>query len=144
MDEIEYIRRIDTCFPFRKARKWKPVIDQGISFSDNAAYMALHAIVFRTPSRLPRSETQRMMDYWSSKYDHPTKAVVLTAARAIVSGRLLPEEEVLKYVEAVSQYWGLFNALGIVYAAARFDERTQDTPEAVERRCREIFDSWSA
>ena len=73
MNEIEYINRIDTYFPFGKARKWKPVVDQSVSLSDNAAYMALFAIVVAKPRDLPRRESQRMIDYWSSKYDHPTR-----------------------------------------------------------------------
>lgn len=142
MDEIEYIRRIDAHFPFRNGRKWKAVIDQSINISDNAAYMALHAIVVGRPSRLALSETQRMIDYWSSRYDHPAKSIVLTAARAILSNEFLSEQESLKYLDAVAVYRGLYNAVAIIYAAAKPDDRLGSVPDVVERRWREIIACW--
>lgn len=142
MNEIEYIDRIDTCFPFGRARKWKPVIDQGVSLSDNAAYMALFAIAVARPRDLPRRESQRMIDYWSSKYDHPTKAMVLAAARAIIWNKPLSQETALKDMDAVAPYRNLCNALGIIHAAVRPDDCTGDTPASVEQKCREIIAQW--
>ncbi|MGE5295979.1 MAG: hypothetical protein ACM3VT_14230 [Solirubrobacterales bacterium] len=143
MDDVEYIKRIDGYFPFGKARKWKPVVDEGIRLSDNAAYMALFAIVVARPRDLPRRESQRMVDYWSSKYDHPAKAIVLTAARAIIWNRPLSEEATLEYLDTIAPYRNLYSALGIVCAAVRSDDRIGEMPVSIERRHKEIVAEWS-
>ncbi len=138
MDEIEYIKSIDACFPYEDEKAWRAVIDEGVAISDNAAYMALHAICAYSSS-MRRSDLDRMLEYWSSQYDHPTKTIVLRAAKAAIQGISLPEEDILKDLDEIAEHPGLYNALGIVCNAAPGDN---SAAEAVERRCNEIYRRW--
>jgi hypothetical protein len=142
MNEVEYIKRIDASFPHDDDEAWKAVIDEGISISDNAAYMALHAICSESPA-IPRDEVDRMIQYWSSRYDHPTKPVVLNAAKAVICGADIPEDEILRYLDEIASYPGLYNAVGIVRKATPEDKtRTGMATATVEQRCEEIYTTW--
>ncbi|MCL5282217.1 MAG: hypothetical protein M1376_20195 [Planctomycetes bacterium] len=142
MTEIEYIESIDACFPYDHEKAWKAVVDEGINISDNAAYMALYRIC-GPPADLPDSEVRRMLEYWTSKYNHPTKSMMLNAAKAVVHGADLPEEEILRCLDEIATYPGLYNAIGILWQAA---PRGGDWPgratEAVEQKCDEIRKGW--
>ncbi len=142
MTEIEYIESIDACFPYDDEKAWKATIDEGISISDNAAYMALYEIC-AAPPEMPLTDLQRMLEYWDSKYDHSTKSIVMNAARAVMRGDYLPEEEILRCLDEIAVHPGLYNAIGILWQAA---PRGGDWPgratDAVEQRCDEIRKRW--
>lgn len=83
MDEIEYIDMIDAAFPYDDEGAWKAIIDQGVEISDNAAYVVLLKIC-GAPSEVPVAELERMLECWSSKFEHPAKPMVLRAARTVI------------------------------------------------------------
>lgn len=139
MNEIEYIDSIDACFPYEDEDAWRAAVDQGISISDNAAYMALYEIC-RGVGDLPLSALHRMLDYWDAKYDHPTKPTVMVAVRAVFNDTYLSEAEALAFLDEIAAYPGQCNALGIVWHAAPRDaKRPSRATEAVERRLEEIW-----
>jgi hypothetical protein len=142
MTEIEYIESIDACFPYNDEKACKATIDEGISISDNAAYMALYEIC-GAPPEIPQSDLQQMLEYWNSKYNHPTKPIVMNAAKAVMRGVYLPEEKILRCLDEIAMYPGLYNAVGILWQAA---PRGGDWPgratEAVEQRCDDIRRRW--
>jgi len=144
MTEVEYIESIDACFPYDDEKAWKATIDEGISISDNAAYMALYELCV-APSEILQSDLQRMLEYWASKYDHPTKPIVVNAAKAVMRGIYLPEGEILNCLDEIAPYPGLYNAIGILWQAA---PRGEDGPwraiEAVEQKCDDIRREWEA
>jgi len=123
MNEAEYIDDIDACFPYKDEKKWKGAIDQGIEISDNAAYMALYEIC-AAPPEIPQSEVYRMLEYWSSHYDHPTKTVIMKAAIAVITGASLSQEEALMYLDRIARHPGLDGAAMILYHAAPSDNET--------------------
>jgi hypothetical protein len=130
--KMEYIERIDASFPHDDEKAWKATIDEGIRLSDNAAYMALLAIC-SSSCETSRDESDRMIQYWSSHYDHPTKPVVLKAARARIGRSEMPEDECLRYLSEIAAYPGLYNAVGIVWQAAPRDKAwVGKATEAVE------------
>jgi hypothetical protein len=135
MNEREYIDSIDMAFPYDNEEEWKVVIDEGIRISDNAAYMALYEICSRSRP-VPKVALGRMFRYWSARYDHPTKPIVVKAAIAILSGKGLPADEVLEYLDAIAGYPGLYNAVEIVYHACRCDS------ERVDKKYSEVYESW--
>lgn len=142
MNEVEYMESVDACFPYDDEKTWRTTIDQGIAISDNAAYMALHAICMGSPT-VPRLDLEKMLEYWSSKYDHPTKTIVVNAARAVMRGVELPEEEILRYLDEIARYPGLYNAIGIVWQAAPRDGNSVgNATERVEHKCEEIYRKW--
>jgi hypothetical protein len=140
--EMEYIERIDASFPYDDEKAWKAIIDEGIRLSGNAAYMALLATC-SSSAATSGNELERLIRYWSSRYDHPTKPAVLKAARALIGGSDMPEDECLRYLSEIAAYPGLYNAVGIVWRAAPRDEgRVGKATEAVERKCEEIYNAW--
>ncbi len=95
------------------------------------------------PPEMPLTDLQRMLEYWDSKYVHPTKAVVMNAARAVMRGVYLPEEEILRYLGEIAVHPGLYNAIGILWQAAPRDGDWPGTAtEAVEEKCDEIRKGW--
>lgn len=117
MNEYEYIEKIDASFPYGEEQEWKACIDEGISISDNAAYMALHEICC-APSDISRADSLKMLEYWSSKYHHDTKGVVLEAAKALIYDTAISERDALAALNEIANYPGLYNAAAIVYFAA--------------------------
>ena len=144
MNEAEYEEKIDASFPYDDEEAWKAIIDEGITISDNGAYMALHEIC-GAPHEIPQADLMRMIEYWASRYDHPTKPVMLIAARAVVRGGALPEEDVLKYLDEVAHYPGLYAAAGILWwAGPREDGSPGRSTDRIERKCQEIRNRWAA
>lgn len=142
MNEIEYINNMDACFPYENEKAWKAAIDQGIRISDNAAYMALHMIC-SGPSHVPPNDVRRMLDCWSSRCKHPAKSTVMKAAKAVLNEEYLPEAEVLKSMDEVAAYPGLYNALGLIWQAApREDDWSGYATPAVEKKYDDIRKSW--
>ena len=142
MTEVEYIESIDACFPYRDENVWKATIDQGISTSDNAAYMALHEIC-GAPPEIPQSDLQQMFEYWDSRYSHPTKPIVMNAAKVVLQNTYLPEAEVLRCLDEIAMYPSLYNAIGILWhAAPRGGDWPGRATEVVEQKCDEIRGRW--
>lgn len=135
MNEEEYIDSIDTGFPYRTETKWKATIDEGVSISDNAAYAALYEIC-AAPPEVFLWERRRMIAYWSSRYEHPTKQVVLKAVTAIIEERALSEEQAIDCLEGIAPYVGLDSAAIIIYHAS-----SGDSP-AFLKKYNEIGDRW--
>ena len=142
MTEVEYIESIDTCFPYDGEKAWKATIDEGISISDNAAYMALYEIC-AAPPEIPLTDLQRMLEYWDSKYSRPTKSTVMDAARAVMRSVYLPEEEILRRLDEIAMHPGLYNVIGILWQAApRGGDWPERATEAVEQKCNGIHRRW--
>jgi hypothetical protein len=144
MNETEYINRIDLYFPYDDEKAWKAAIDQGTSISDNAAYMALQMICSGA-GNIAQADLQRMLEYWSSHYDHPTKPTVLKAVKALLNDTCLVEEEALRYLDEIAAYPGLYNAIGIIWQAApRGEDWGGRATEGVETRYDDIRKKWEA
>jgi hypothetical protein len=113
VNEKEYLDSIDASFPYQDESRWKATIDEGIRISPEAAYGALYEI-FAAPPEIPVSDLERMMDYWSARFEHPLKEMVLKMTKAWVTGTGVPEAEVLSAMEMMFQYPGLYKALQLV------------------------------
>jgi hypothetical protein len=67
----------------------------------------------------------------------------MNAARAVMRGEFLPEAEILRYLDEIAEYSGLYNAVGIVWQAAPRDTNwVGRAAEPVERRCDEVYRRW--
>lgn len=135
MNECEYIDGIDANFPYHDEHAWKAVIEEGVGISDNAAYMALYEICCG-PAEIARPSLLKMVEYWSLKYSHPMKALVIEAAKAVIEGVELSEEKVLEGLDRIANYANLYNAANILLAASPRDGgRIRSKHEA-------IVDTW--
>ncbi|UCC22737.1 MAG: hypothetical protein JSW23_01315 [Planctomycetota bacterium] len=144
MNEYEYIEKIDASFPYGEEQEWKACIDEGISISDNAAYMALHEIC-RASSDISRADSLKMLGYWSSKYHHDTKGVILEAAKALIYDTAISERDALAALNEIANYPGLYNAAAIVYfAAVPENENIQKKYDAIVRRWRQLSQEETA
>ncbi len=144
MNEAEYDEKIDACFPYDDEEAWKAVIDEGISISDNAAYIALHEIC-GAPPEIPQADLARMVEYWASRYDHPTKPIMLIAAQAVLRGGALPEQDVLKYLDEVALYPGLYATAAILWWAGPREEGSPSrSTERIEQKHQQIRSRWEA
>ena len=142
MNEAEYDEKIDASFPYDDEEAWKAVIDEGIGISDNGAYIALHEIC-GAPPEIPQANLGRMIEYWASRYDHPTKPIMMIAAQAVVRGEALPEQDVLKYLDEIALYPGLYAAAGILWWAGPRDEGSPSgSTDRIERKYQEIRNKW--
>ncbi len=84
-----------------------------------------------------------MLEYWTSRYSHPTKPIMLNAAKAVMRGIHLPEEEILGGLEEIARYRGLYNAIGVLWQTApRGGEWPGRATEAVEEKCDQIRKQW--
>jgi hypothetical protein len=82
---------------------------------------------------------------WDSKYSHSVKSIIMNAARAVMRGDYLPEEEILKCLNEIATHPGLYNAVGILWQAApRGGDWPGQATEAVEQRCDEIRRKWES
>jgi len=141
-EETEYYNKIDTRFPYDDEGAWKAAIDEGISISDNGAYMALHEIC-GAPPEIRQMDLAKMLDYWASRYDHPTKSIMIVAAKAVIRGEYLPEQDVLKYLDEIASYANLYAAAGILWWAAPRDRGWPGSAtDRVEQKFAEITDRW--
>ncbi len=144
MNEAEYDQKIDASFPYDDEEAWKAIVDEGIRISDNGAYIALHEIC-GAPPEIPQADLMRMMEYWASRYDHPTKPIMLIAARAVMRGEALPEQDVLKYMDEVALYPGLYAAAGILWwAGPREGGSPSRSTDRIEHKYQEIRNQWAA
>ncbi len=116
MDEIEFIDSIDACFPYKDEVKWRELIRLGAQISDNASFMVLHEIC-RAPNEISQNDQLQMLKAWDSEFSHPIKEEMLEIAKSMIAEKLLPTEKVIKMLEKISRYKGLYNALGLVYFA---------------------------
>jgi hypothetical protein len=134
MNEEEYIDSIDACFPYDK---WKETIDQGISISANAAYWALYELFDFSPySKVTREQLSEMIDYWSSRFSHPIKEIVLEAFRTGFDNRKLETQKVLDYLNIVSKYKGLFGALLVIRDSGDYSDKR------IDQKCDDIVKLW--
>jgi len=113
MTEKEYLDKIDAAFPYEDKGEWMAAIDEGISISAEAAYGALNEIC-AAPPEVALSDLEDMVDYWSSRFDHPLKDMVLKMARAWLRGVGVPEVEILSAWNIISQYRDFYCALIVV------------------------------
>jgi hypothetical protein len=140
MNEAEFIDSIDACFPYDDENKWKPIVECGINISDNAAYMVLYEICV-APAEIPQSDVFKILEYWSSRYNHPAKDMVVKAAIAVIQDKTLPEEEILIYLDALLPYPGLYNAASVLYnASPEWSERCKEKYFELEKRWRSHID----
>ncbi len=84
-----------------------------------------------------------MFEYWAARYNHPTKPTVIKAAKAVMHNGCLPEAEILRCLDEIAAYPGLYNAIGILWQAAPKDgDWMGRATEAVEQKCDEIRGRW--
>ncbi len=106
--------------------------------------MALHEIC-RAPSDISRADLLKMLEYWSSKYHHDTKRVVLEAAKALIYDAAISERDALATLDEIANYPGLYNAAAIVYfAAVPENENIQRKYDAIVKRWRQFSQEETA
>ncbi len=136
MDEITFINAIDGRFPYDSEQAWQALVIQGATISDNAAFMVLHEICRAPLDDAAAPLLYGMLEFWAAQYAHPTSPIVIEAARAMIDKIDLPLETVLKYMEQIKPYCGLYNALAIVSCAG------DDATGAVDEKYCEIVKEW--
>ncbi|MHC4912333.1 MAG: hypothetical protein ACYTE5_04920 [Planctomycetota bacterium] len=79
--------------------------------------MALYEIC-TAPPEIPRANVLKMLAYWSSKYHHETKGIVVEAAKPLINNMQLPERQALAALDEIASYPGFYNAVVIVCSTA--------------------------
>jgi hypothetical protein len=126
MNEIEFIESIDACFPYKDERQWQALIKEGVQISDNASFMVLHEIC-RAPNEISIELQLKMLHDWEKAFDHPVKDLVIESGKAIIKGINIPVEKALEYLNQISKFKGLYNALAIVYFSCKdIDDKVSD------------------
>lgn len=133
--EIEFIESIDACFPYENKTEWMKIIDEGILLSDNASFMILHEIC-RAPNEISPNLLLEIFSYWNSKYFHPLKECISSAAIPIIHSKEIPVEESAQIMNEVRKYSNLYTALSISYFAC------DDVEEKLDDLYNEITDEW--
>jgi hypothetical protein len=138
MNEIEFIESIDACFPYDDEEKWKQVIKQGAQISDNTSFMVLHEIC-RAPrsKKISSKKLLLILREWELAFDHPVKNLVVEAGKAIIDNTYIKNEKAIRFMEKISKYKGMYNALSIVYFSC------EDSNEQVDKIYDKIVSSWS-
>lgn len=135
MDELTFINTIDCNFPYDNEQAWQSLVIQGATISDNASFMVLHEIC-RAPLENISILQHKMLEFWAAHYSHPISPIVIEAGKAIIDDLDLPIETALKYMELIKPYYGLYNALAIVYFAC------EDITGEVDKKFNEIIGEW--
>ena len=135
MDEMEFVKRIDACFPYTDEMQWRSLVKQGTQISDNAAFMVLHEIC-RAPEDVRREIRLQMLHEWEDHFDHPLKKLVVESGQAIIDGTYIPVEKAIKYLHQVAKFPGNYNALSIVCFSC------DDTDGQVDEVYNQIIDVW--
>jgi len=117
MDEVTFITTIDCKFPYDDEQAWQSIVIQGATISDNAAFMVLYEICRAPVGKASAALRHKMLEFWATQYSHPISLIVVEAGKAIIDQTDLPMGTVLKYMDRITPYCGLYNALAIVYFA---------------------------
>ncbi|MFA5240112.1 MAG: hypothetical protein WC476_10475 [Phycisphaerae bacterium] len=80
-----------------------------------------------------------MLKYWSSIYDHPTKAVVVEVAKATINEEELSDQKRVDYLDIVSKYPGFYSAINIICCAGDGD---WDENKTVLKKYNEVVNKW--
>ena len=135
MNEIEFIKSIDACFPYLDEQQWRSLIKQAAQISDNAAYMVLHEIC-RASNDVPAEIQLQILREWENCFDHPVKGLVVESGRAIIKGMNISVQKAIKYLNEISKFKGNYNALSIVYFSC------DDTDGQVDDVYNQIIKMW--
>ena len=105
MNEEEFLKSIDCCFPYENESRWKALILKGKAISENASFGVLHEIA-RKPFGNQVSEKAQlaMVNFWDAENEHPLAKSVIEAAKAIITDNLLSVEKVLELLSQVQVY----------------------------------------
>jgi hypothetical protein len=119
------------------------IIHEGWGISLNAAFCVLNELC-RPPHGGCVSEGRmvELVSEWTTGPDHPLKAPLVQAARALIQNRPLPTQDGVAIMRRVSEYDGQRAALNIAYFASDCD--TPEENEALECTHAEIVQSWAA
>jgi uncharacterized protein with ATP-grasp and redox domains len=136
MDEVTFITTIDCQFPYADEQAWQSIAIQGATISDNAAFAVLHEICCAPIGEASAALQHKMLEFWVTQYSHPISPIVVEAGKAIIDQTDLPLETVLKYMDQIAPYYGLYNALAIVYFAC------DDITGEADKKYNEILGKW--
>lgn len=138
--EKRFIAPFDCCFPYDDPSA-SQLIHQGWEISLNAAFCVLNELCRPpTPTHVGRERLRELVAEWATGPDHPLKAPLLHAARALIEGTPLPWQEGVELMKHVGGYDGQRAALGIAYFASDCDTREGD--DALTLIDSEIRESW--
>lgn len=133
----------DARFPYDDRAAASSLIYQGWAISLNAAFCVLEELC-RPPhsTSVQKERLQELVSEWAAGSDHPLKAPLLDAARALIEEKPLPWRDGVELMRRVGQYDGQRAALNVAYFASDCDSREGDN--ALERTHREICQAWDA
>ncbi|MCB9433677.1 MAG: hypothetical protein H6668_17025 [Ardenticatenaceae bacterium] len=137
MDEEAFLNSIDCCFPYEDEHKWRKLILQGKSISDNASFGVLYEIA-RKPlgSKVNEHQQLEMVTCWQAENEHPLVECIIEAAMAIIVNEPLPIAMILGYMDKVQDYRNQYGALSILYFAC------DDVDGLADEKWQNIVSSW--
>src|SRR5581483_3111850 len=137
MTEDAFNKLIDCRFPYRDADEARRLIALGRSISTNAHFMTLEEIC-RPPASVDVTVAEQftLLRYWAEGFEHPLSDALMACATALIDGRHLPVERVLRIMDEVARHVGAYGALNVAYFAC------DDAEERVEARRTEIARVW--
>jgi hypothetical protein len=116
--EREFIEWIDAAFPYHRDLAWRAVVKLGASLTPNASFMVLHEICrLPYPRPVDLNRCLEMLAFWDANYDHPLKAFVFPAAKALVTDSDFSVDEAIAAMEQISVWPDQYCALSIPYFA---------------------------
>lgn len=133
---------IDAGFPYNGPAATS-LIRRGWAISLNAAFCVLHELC-RPPLGCGVTTTRlgELAEEWADVADHPLKAPVLSAARVLIEGRLVPWPDGISLMKRVGEFDGQRAALAIAYMAS--DEVDEEAAEALARTEAAVRQHWEA
>jgi dTDP-D-glucose 4,6-dehydratase len=98
--------------------KWRALIFQGKTISDEASFCVLHEICRKPISvDVSKQELLTILYVWRQENDHPLAQQTIEAAEAITTNNYLSVDRFLELLRQVQKHPNQYNALSIIYFA---------------------------
>lgn len=116
LSEEEFHNTIVCKFPYNNENKWKQVIDQALTISNNAVFLVAYELVYLPTSKKKYAkEAKRILHYLAQKFDHPLKEKVFRVGEMMLEEKELPVNDAIKIMREIAKYPPLAAALSIIY-----------------------------
>lgn len=129
LQELEFIDKIDSNFPYHDHAQCLKLIDEAISISPNAVFAVVEEIC-----RIPDEDRENtsflflndLLKTIDKKFEHPLKDLVFKIAKRMLQQEETPVEEAALNLERVRKYPMQYSAMNILYYSCFDDEGKLD------------------
>ncbi|TIN81296.1 MAG: hypothetical protein E5Y29_13540 [Mesorhizobium sp.] len=123
MTEAEFADLIDCNWPYHDIPQSRELIATAIGISPASAAVEPATLI-------------ALVDFWLSEFDHPIAPMTAECAISMIERKRLPVHEILKRMDSISGYPGLFAALSILYFSC------DDVEGRADARFNQIRAAW--